>query len=331
VECAFLSLARLAESIKNFEGVTRKKPIIEVTRSLSQSLIFSKIGVVKSFGEDSAVLDLGGEDYLLAATDGIWHKLLLAAPEFAGYCSILVNVNDVVVKGGEPIALLDTLSIEDMSIGQKILDGILLGCKNFGVPVVGGHLHPSSLTYSLSVTVLGRVPKDAVIYSDTAEPGDAVIAAVDLEGRVHERFSYAWDSTSWKSPEYVEEKLNSMREIAKKHLATAAKDISNPGVIGTLGMLLEASQVGGRVDVSSIPKPLNVDLEQWVKIYPGFGVIMTSKPNKSSRCLKIFRGAGVSAEIIGEVDDSKKLLIADKSEVCEVFNFEHDRLSGKIW
>lgn len=326
-----MNLESLAESIKNFEGVARKKPIIEVTRSLSQTLSFSKIGVVKSFGEDSAVLDLGGEDYLLAATDGIWHKLLLAAPEFAGYCSVLVNINDVVVKGGEPIALLDTLSIEDMGICQKIMSGILLGCEKFRVPVVGGHLHPFSPTYSLSVTVLGRVSKDAVIYSDTAEPGDSIIAAVDLKGRVHEQFTYAWDSTSWKSSEYVEEKFKSMREIAKKHLATAAKDISNPGVIGTLGMLLEASEVGGGIDVLSIPKPLDMDLEQWVKMYPGFGVIMTSKPNKALRCLELFRSVGVSAEIIGEVDDSKKLLITDESEVCEVFNFNHDRLSGKIW
>jgi putative methanogenesis marker protein 2 len=327
----FLSLRNLAESIKSFEGVTRKKPIIDVTRPLSETLRFSKIGVVKSFGEDSAVLDLGGEDYLLAATDGIWHKLLMAAPKFAGYCSVLVNVNDVVVKGGEPLALLDTLSYEDMGVAKSIMEGVLLGCEKFGVPVVGGHLHPFSSTYSLSVTVLGRVPRNEVIYSDTAKPGEFILAAVDLEGKVHESFVYAWDSTSWKNPEYVEEKFRAMRQIAKRHLATAAKDISNPGLIGTLGMLLEASEVGGIVDVSAIPKPKDVKLEQWVKMYPGFGVVMTSKPERASECLEIFRSAGVSAEIIGRVDASKKLLIADDSEVCEVFSFERDRLSGKIW
>lgn len=326
-----MSLESLAESVRNFEGVVRKKPIIEVTRFLSKTLAFAKIGVVKSFGEDSAVLDLGGEDYILVAADGIWHKLLLAAPEFAGYCSVLVNVNDVMVKGGEPIALLDTLSIEDMSVCQKIMGGILLGCEKFKVPVVGGHLHPFSPSYSLSVTVLGRVPKDAVIYSDATEPGDSIIVAVDLDGRVHGQFTYAWDSTSWKSSEYVERKFEAMREIAEKHLATAAKDVSNPGIIGTLGMLLEASQVGGRINVLSIPKPSNMDLEQWVKMYPGFGVIMTSKPNKAQSCLEIFRNVGVSAEIIGEVDDSKKLIITDEVEACEVFNFKHDRLSGKVW
>ncbi len=37
-----------------------------------------------------------------------------------------------------------------------------------------------------------------------------------------------------------------MEEIGKRHLATAGKDISNPGLIGTLGMLLEVSGKGVR-------------------------------------------------------------------------------------
>ncbi|MEM3526249.1 MAG: hypothetical protein QXV37_02440, partial [Candidatus Jordarchaeaceae archaeon] len=74
-----------------------------------------------------------------------------------------------------------------------------------------------------------------------------------------------------------------------------------------------------------------IDLGQWVRMYPGFGVIMTSKPNKAQSCLEIFRNVGVSAEIIGEVDNSKRLLITNGKEVCEVFNFNYDKISGKIW
>ena len=37
-----------------------------------------------------------------------------------------------------------------------------------------------------------------------------------------------------------------MNNIARKHLLTAGKDISNPGILGTLGMLLEASGVGAK-------------------------------------------------------------------------------------
>ena len=46
-----------------------------------------------------------------------------------------------------------------------------------------------------------------------------------------------------------------MNSIAKKHLVNSCKDISNPGVVGTLGMLLEASNMGAEIELESIPKP----------------------------------------------------------------------------
>jgi len=45
----------------------------------------------------------------------------------------------------------------------------------------------------------------------------------------------------------VREKYRVMQEIGEKKLVTAGKDISNPGLIGTLGMLLETSKKGARV------------------------------------------------------------------------------------
>ena len=45
-----------------------------------------------------------------------------------------------------------------------------------------------------------------------------------------------------------------MNSIARKHLLTAGKDISNPGILGTLGMLLEASGVGATVELEKIPR-----------------------------------------------------------------------------
>jgi len=44
-----------------------------------------------------------------------------------------------------------------------------------------------------------------------------------------------------KSPEMVQEQIAVMNSIASKHLVTAGRDISNPGTLGTLGMLLESS------------------------------------------------------------------------------------------
>ncbi|MEM2156307.1 MAG: AIR synthase related protein [Candidatus Jordarchaeales archaeon] len=323
-----LDVESIASSVLSFEGVRRKRDIRRVTSVLRETLSAPDI-VVRGFGEDAAILDVGWGEYLLLAVDSMWHLLIDSDPFFAGYCSVLVNVNDVVAKGGRPICLLDSLNVSSWDKASAILDGMVYGCKKFLVPVVGGHLQPDAPTSELSVAVAGLVDKGKVVFSDTASPGDLILLAVDMHGKFHEKFPYAWDTTSWKTPEEVRLKLSSMWAVAEAGLATAAKDISNPGAIGTLAMLLEASGVGGIVDVRSIPMPEGVEAERWVRTYPGFGVVLTAKPENASRCLKAFEERGVAASVIGEVTPNKKLILTDGKREVEVFNFKADSLSGK--
>jgi len=327
-----MNLKLLVNSIKTFAGLTRKFTIVEITKKMQETLIAipSHVKVVNSFGEDCAVIDIGNNDnYLLFAAEAMWHTLMEADPQFAGYCSVLVNVNDIAVKGGMPIAILDTLATISPKIRNKVVDGLREGCLKFKVPVVGGHLNPDAPFNALTVAIIGLVPKKWLIRSDTARPGDLIVVAVDLDGHFHPLFELAWDTTTHKSIEEVEDRLKTIREIASKRLATAAKDISNSGVIGSLGMLLETSHVGGEINVTKIPKPPGVSLEHWVKAYPGFGVVLTAPPATVGDCISIFHTHGVAAEIIGKVDDSKILLLTDGKSTVEIFNFKEESFSGK--
>ncbi len=327
-----MNLKSLVNSIKTFAGLTRKHLIVEITKKMQETLLSipSHAKVINSFGEDCAVIDIGHNDnYLLFAAESMWHTLMEADPQFAGYCSVLVNVNDVTVKGGTPIALIDTIATISPEIREKVVDGLRDGCLKFKVPVVGGHLNPDAPFNALTVAIIGMVPKKGLIRSDTAQPGDLILVAVDLDGHFHPFFKLAWDTTTHKSIDEVEDCLKAIREIANYRLATAAKDISNPGVIGTLGMLLEASRVGGEINVTKIPKPQEVSLEHWVKAYPGFGVVLTASPATVGDCISIFHTYGVAAEIIGKVDDSKTLLLSDGISSVEIFNFKEESFSGK--
>lgn len=306
--------------------------IVEITKQMQETLIAipSDVKVVHSFGEDCAVIDIGDNDkYLLFAAEAMWHTLMEADPHFAGYCSVLVNVNDVTVKGGTPIAILDTLATISPKIRNKVVQGIRNGCEKFKVPVVGGHLNPDAPYNALMVAIIGMVPKKWLIRSDTARSGDLIVVAMDLDGHFHPYFEFAWDTTTHKSTDEIEERLQSIREIACNRLATAAKDISNPGVIGTLGMLLETSNMGGEINITKIPKPPKVSLEHWVKAYPGFGVVLTAPPTTVDNCISIFHTHGVASEIIGEVDNSKTLLLTDGKSSVNIFNFKEENFSGK--
>ena len=326
-----LNINEIAESIRSFEGVKRKQSIANSIKPLEETLNLGNVKVIKSFGEDAAIFEVPDieSDYFLLALDGMMQKLVDVNPWLAGYFSILVNVNDIVVKGGTPLGLLNIISSSNESITKKIMAGIVEGCKKFSVPMVGGHYHPKSDYNSLSVAILGKVEKSAVLFSDSAEVGDSILMGIDMDGSFNTNFKYAFNTTQHKSPSQIKRIFQAWWKITKSHLVTSGKDISNPGILGTLGMLLDASEKGGIVNISSIPKPKDIELELWLKAYPGYGVIFTAKNEKVKELIKIFSETSITVNEIGVVNNSRKLIIKDANLDAEIFDFTKINLSGK--
>jgi putative methanogenesis marker protein 2 len=322
-----MDLHKIAKEIREFEGVTRKKPIAELI-NIFQTVRFEYSKSVVDFGDDAAVIDIGGDDYILFAADGIWGRLVNASPWWAGYTSVLVNINDIAAMGGKPIAMVNVLSSDNKNACKEILRGIKDGIAKFGVPMVGGHMHPDTPYTSLSVAIIGTVKKGCEIKSGTAKAGDIIIAAYDLDGKIGPNSKYSFDTTTTKEPEEVRGKYRVMQEIGEKKLVTAGKDISNPGLIGTLGMLLETSKKGAHVDLGKISVPENIDFTQWLKVHPATGFIVTALPENESEVIGLFEKAGYTAANIGVVDDTWKLDICFSDKCVTVFDFKKDVVTG---
>lgn len=322
-----MDLKTIAEEIREFEGLTRKKAIADLI-NIFESVRSEYGSAVVDFGDDAAVIDIGGEDYILFAADGIWARLIEASMWWAGYSSVLVNVNDIAAMGGRPVAMVNILSSSNKNACQELLRGIKDGVAKFGVPMVGGHLHPDTPYTSLSVAIIGTVKRGCEIRSSTAKPGDSIIAAFDMDGRMGPNSPYSFDSTTMKEPNDVRAKYRVMQELGEKHLLTAGKDISNPGVIGTLGMLIETSRVGARVDLTKIPAPLDVDFTQWLKVHPATGFIVTSLPENEAEVLRLFEGAGYRVAVIGSIEESSRLDICSGDECVTLFDFKTDVVTG---
>ena len=322
-----MDLEKIAKQIREFEGVTRKKPIADLI-NIFQTVRLEYSNSVVDFGDDAAVIDMGGDDYVLFAADGIWGRLVNASPWWAGYTSVLVNVNDIAAMGGKPVAMVNVLSSDNKKACKEILRGIRDGIAKFGVPMVGGHMHPDTPYTSLSVAIIGTVKKGCEIKSGTAKAGDIVIAAYDLDGKIGPNSPYSFDTTTEKEPEEVRGKYRVMQEIGEKKLVTAGKDISNPGLIGTLGMLLETSNKGARVDLGKISTPGKIDFTQWLKVHPATGFIVTALPENESEVIGLFEKAGYTTANIGVVDDTWKLDICFSDKCVTVFDFKKDVVTG---
>jgi len=318
-----MDLDSFASELRGFAGISRKKNI----GNLIQFFPINSERIIASFGEDAAVIDDGDEVMLLAA-DGIWSKLMEADPEWAGYCSVLVNVHDIAAMGGWSIAMVDVLSVNNQEIADAVLGGMRKGIEKFNVPIIGGHLHPDTPYNALDVAILGKARKDSVILSSTALPGELVIVAVDLDGKVHPSFQINFDSTSSKDRGTLLKQLDSMRALAEAGLIGSGKDISNPGMLGTLGMLLETSKVGAVVNLDVIPIPVGLSLAAWLKMYPGMGFIVTVKQDDVDEVLGVFQKSWLTPAIIGKVIADRKLIIHSGRDRAVLFDLAKESVMG---
>lgn len=318
-----MNLESLAAELRGFVGVTRKKQIGEL---ISYFPVESE-RIIASFGEDAAVID-DGEEVMLLAADGIWSRLMEVDPEWSGYCAVLVNVHDIAAMGGWPVAMVDVLSVNSREVSDAVLRGLQKGIEKFRVPIIGGHLHPDTPYSALDVAILGKARKDSVILSSTARPGEVVIAAADLDGKVHPRFNINFDSTSFKDRDTLLRQLGAMRELGEAGIVKAGKDISNPGMLGTLGMLLETSGVGAVVDVDAILIPKGLDLQSWLKMYPGMGFVVTTRPENAQEVMKIFSRRGLTPAVIGRVVEDRRLVIRSGKDEAVLFDFEKECVTG---
>ena len=196
-------------------------------------------------------------------------------------CPVLVNVHDIAAVGGWPVAMVDVLSVGRDAVATKVLQGMNKSIEKFNVPIIGGHLHPDTPYNALDVAILGKAKKRGLILSSTARAGDVVVAATDLDGEPHPRFAINFDSTSFKDGRTLLHQLGSMQELGERGLVQARKDISNPGLLGTLGMLLESSKVGAMVDLDAIALPVSMELSAWLKMYTGMGFVVTARPENA--------------------------------------------------
>lgn len=322
-----MDLKPLIDSVRNFEGITRKNLIKDVTGLLEETYNISGKTLL-GFGDDASALEIGNSQVLLMAADGMWGKLMEADPWWAGYCSVLVNVNDIAAMGGIPLGMTNVLSTMDKEICSKIMDGINEGVKKFGVPMVGGHVHPDAPYNSLDVSITGIMNREDIITSCGARPGHKVLVAIDLDGEIHPQFRLNWDTTTMKSPELVQAQIKAMNELAGKHLVSAGKDISNPGTLGTLGMLLEASNVGATVELELIPRNPDVNWEDWLLLYPGAGFILTAEPDKVKDIMEILEKVNITTSVVGDITSDRKLYLCSENDKQLVFDFYTDKIMG---
>ncbi len=204
---------------------------------------------------------------VIAACDAIIPSMVERDPEWAGWCAVLVNVNDLSAMGAAPLGLLDALGAKDAAHAARVLGGLRRASQIYDIPVLGGHTQ-LGVPAALSVTALGRAERP--VPGGGGRPGHVVRLTVDTAGRWRPGYdNRQWDSTSHRAAADLRAMLGSVAAVRP----AAAKDVSMAGLVGTLGMLAEASGVAAVLDVASVPRPAAASVGDWFTCFPGYAML----------------------------------------------------------
>lgn len=135
--------------------------------------------VVGAGEDDCAVLDIGGDDYLLVTTDMLHRKTdfhIRMTGRQIGWMSVAVNLSDLASKGAKPIGIVMAMGIPpdtEVEFIEEIVKGMNECASRYGTEVIGGDTDAHD-ELTMVGTALGTVKKELLIRRNGARAGDLV-------------------------------------------------------------------------------------------------------------------------------------------------------------
>lgn len=140
-------------------------------------------------GDDAAVIEKNESEYTLISTDmlveGVHFNMMYMPLKHLGYKSVVVNLSDIYAMNGKPEHITVSIAVSNRFPAEaleEIYDGIRTACEMYNVDLVGGDTTSSLSGLMISITAVGSVDKDKVVYRNGAKEHDLLVVSGDLGG-----------------------------------------------------------------------------------------------------------------------------------------------------
>ncbi len=302
------------------ESVLKRSIIKQIKTKRPEILVGAAVG------EDCAVVSLEEDEVYVMSTDPI-----TGTSHEVGSLAVNVTANDIASSGAEVIGVMLSVLLPEGTEEEElktIMKQVEETCHELNIQTIGGHTEVTRVVNQpvLTVTGIGKVKKDAYVTTGGARPGDDVVVTkwIGLEGtsiiarekedRLKERFSDAFREKAAGFIKYLS--VVPEAAVAVRHGVTAMHDVTEGGIFGALWEVAQASGVGLRIDLKSIPvRQETVEVCEIFGISPyqlissGSMLITTHDGHELVRKLK---EEGINAAVIGKaVEGNDRILVND--------------------
>jgi len=212
-------------------------------------------------GDDAALFRLAPGQQAVVSTDMLVegrHFLVGADPEALGWKTLAVNLSDIAAMGARARWALLSLALPSADEGwiEAFATGLKAGAEHHGIDLIGGDTTSGPLT--LNITIIGEVATGTAVTRAGArigddlwvsgQPGRAALALWHLRDALPLRETALADCLQALHRPQPRTRLG----LALNGAASAMLDVSD-GLLGDLGHILDASQVGAEIDAAALP------------------------------------------------------------------------------
>ena len=207
--------------------------------------------------DDAGVYKLSDDLAIIQTVD--FFTPIVDDPYDFGQIAVANALSDVYAMGGKPLTAMNMVCFPTKKLDITILKDILKGgidkMKEAGVTLVGGHsIDDAELKYGLSVT--GTVHPDRLVTNSGAKTGDKLILTKPLGTGIIStalKAGKASQETAAKVTKYMAALNKKASELMQEAGVHACTDITGFGFIGHVCQLARSSQVGIKINSSSVP------------------------------------------------------------------------------
>ena len=142
---------------------------------------------VKGIGDDAAVLSADPKNQQVVTTDllveGVHFDLGYMPLKHLGYKAVMVNLSDVYAMNAKATHIMVSLAVSNrfpVEALDELYDGIKMAAKIYEVDIIGGDTTSSTSGLIISITAIGEVAKEDVVYRSGAQENDLLVVTGDL-------------------------------------------------------------------------------------------------------------------------------------------------------
>lgn len=155
-------------------------------KHLTKSIIIKNPSTLKGIGDDAAVISYDKEKCLVSTdllVEGIHFDLIYFPLKHLGYKAAAVNFSDIYAMNGKPKQLTVSIAVSSkftVEALEEFYEGLKKACDKYNVDIVGGDTSSSKHGFVISITVLGEIAEENIVYRHTAKESDLLCVSGDL-------------------------------------------------------------------------------------------------------------------------------------------------------